>query len=608
MIAELHFPGTAIAAFALALFHSLWQFMLIAIAWRGLLFLAKRAPALTRYYISLVALAAMPAVFMVTFLRTALQQAPANSTRAAAMTSELQTVMQAGTADLPVRFLETLTLYSPLIFWSYIAILFALTIKFVTGWSRMAQLRKQETRALPPEMTGLIMVIAQRAGLNRMVPVYQSARVNVPLVTGLFKPVVLLPLAMLSSLDVRQVETIILHEFRHIAFKDHYINILLNLVEIIFFYHPAAWWICREIRLEREIRIDEWIVKTTGDPVVYARALINLEIDRESPGIVIAVGGSGNHLFYRIKNIINMKTQGPKHLRYPGSLLILLVAVLSAAWFNPVFTSGESFATDSEKTIRLNDYPDTSISPEGSTSPFAQSEDRLAGPAEGDRVIAERQEKQGERSDSEKLLEELRQLQEELRAMLGSEEFRQQKRQAQEGSRKAFEQMNEEFDQEEFRSQMKKFQEEMREHFDSQEFREQMRQAGEEARKAVEQMKAGFDSEEFGRQMRQFQNEMNEQFNSEEFRERMRQAGEEARKAIEKMKEGFDSEEFHREMRQFQNEMREQFDSQEFREQMRQIQKEIREQINSQEFQEQMRQIREEARKALEQRGKFQEQ
>jgi bla regulator protein blaR1 len=538
MIPVLHISDAAITLFALALFHSLWQFMIIAIAWRVLLFLAKKAPALNRYYISLVALAAMPAVTIATFLRTTWQQGSDITAAVPALTPELQALTQAGMADLPGRFLEALTFYSPLIFWSYIAILIALTLKWLTEWFRLARLHKQDTRPLPLEINGLIKDIAQRAGLHKMVPVYRSAKVRVPLVTGFFKPVVLLPLAILSSLDVRQVETIILHEFRHIVLKDHLVNFLLNLVEIFFFYHPVTWWICREIRLEREIRIDEWIVNATGDPVIYARALINLEIDRKSsPGIVITAGGSKNHLFYRIKKIINMKSHGPKHLRYPGSLLILLVAGMSAAWFNPVFTSGESFESDREQTIRINEYPDAYNSPEGSTTHFAgsggQSATRLADPGENDRKPAGSQEKLGEKPNPEMLLEEMRQLQEELRTMFGSVEFREQMRQAREESLKALEQMKEGFDSEEFRREMRQFQNELRERFDSEEFGEQMRHALEESRKAVEKMKEEFDSEEFRRQMRQFQNEMREQLNSEQFHEQMRQIREETRKALE---------------------------------------------------------------------------
>jgi uncharacterized protein (TIGR03435 family) len=93
---------------------------------------------------------------------------------------------------------------------------------------------------------------------------------------------ILLPVGMLAGLPAEQVEALLAHEIAHIRRHDYLMNLLQRLAEAILFYHPAVWWISREIRREREHCCDDIAVSATGDAILYAEALADLEASRVS--------------------------------------------------------------------------------------------------------------------------------------------------------------------------------------------------------------------------------------------------------------------------------------------------------------------------------------
>ena len=88
--------------------------------------------------------------------------------------------------------------------------------------------------------------------------------------------VILLPISTLSGLSREQIEMILAHELAHIRRHDFFVNLLQATVETLLFYHPAAWWISRRIRVEREHCCDDIAVDVCGNPLQYARALTRL--------------------------------------------------------------------------------------------------------------------------------------------------------------------------------------------------------------------------------------------------------------------------------------------------------------------------------------------
>ena len=95
-----------------------------------------------------------------------------------------------------------------------------------------------------------------------------------PSVARVFRPVVLLPSALLGRLAGHQLDAVLAHERAHIRRHDNLTARLHDLVEIIFWFHPAVWWIGRRMLVEREQACDEAVLAQGHDPAQYAEGIL----------------------------------------------------------------------------------------------------------------------------------------------------------------------------------------------------------------------------------------------------------------------------------------------------------------------------------------------
>ncbi len=182
----------------------------------------------------------------------------------------------------------------------------ACSIRLAGGWWHARQLVSRGTRPLSAEWQDVRDRLAERLGLTRAVTLLESTRLQVPVVVGWLRPVLIVPTAVLGGLSPQQIEAVIAHELAHIRRHDYLVNLLQSAVETLLFYHPAVWWVSRSVRVEREHCCDDLAVVACGDAVLYARALTAIETMRyEEMGVAMAVTGSP--LVARVRRLLGVK-------------------------------------------------------------------------------------------------------------------------------------------------------------------------------------------------------------------------------------------------------------------------------------------------------------
>jgi TonB family protein len=153
-----------------------------------------------------------------------------------------------------------------------------------------------------------------------------SALVEAPTVIGWLRPVVLIPASCLTGLSTMQIEAILAHELAHIRRHDYLVSVLQSVIETLLFYHPAVWWVSKQIRRERECCCDELAVAVGGDRLAYARALSLLE-ERRSFYPEVALGANGGVLKMRIKRLLGCKEDAAVSQFAAFTVLAILVVV-----------------------------------------------------------------------------------------------------------------------------------------------------------------------------------------------------------------------------------------------------------------------------------------
>jgi beta-lactamase regulating signal transducer with metallopeptidase domain len=145
--------------------------------------------------------------------------------------------------------------------------------------------------------------LTRRIGIRRSVRFVESLVLHAPATIGTLRPVILIPVGALTGLNPRYLDALILHELAHIRRQDFLINLLQTILETLFFFHPAVWWVSSQVRAERENCCDDLAVSVCGDEDVYANALVAME-DLRDLLPVFALGARGGQFLLRINRLL----------------------------------------------------------------------------------------------------------------------------------------------------------------------------------------------------------------------------------------------------------------------------------------------------------------
>ncbi|MBC7615849.1 MAG: M56 family metallopeptidase, partial [Pedobacter sp.] len=324
-----------IKALSWSIFHSLWQGALIYIFLFAALMALPKLNAKLKHNLAFGSLLLVFVSFCFTFY-SAFKLPLATAKKADTMAFIAQVNLQDLHYLSSNNFLKTETWF-PIITSFY---LFGIGIQFLlllAGYQKLKQLKKSSKVAIPAEWNDIFLSTLAELKIEKTVKFFLSAKVNVPLVIGYFKPIVLFPIALAAQLELKQVEAILIHELSHIRRNDYALNLIKMAIETILFFNPFVWLVGKFICIEREHACDDLVVKHTRTPITYAHALLKLELlkNKQAPVLSLAVTGTNQHLYQRIKRITNMKTT---YINSKQQLLIMaltLSTVLTLAWINP---------------------------------------------------------------------------------------------------------------------------------------------------------------------------------------------------------------------------------------------------------------------------------
>jgi bla regulator protein blaR1 len=205
-------------------------------------------------------------------------------------------------------------------------------LRMMSSWWYIGKL-KTEALILNNHWSETLQLMAGKLNIDRIVALGQTERIQTPLVIGYFKPIVLVPVGMLTGLSPEQIETIFIHELAHIRRHDYLVNLIQSFIEAFFFFNPFMWMLSGIIRREREYCCDDTVISKHGSSLAYAHALTNLEslrLSRMEFGLALAE--NKNHLLNRIKRIMEKSAKNYSGKDKLAPAMLLVVGLTCASW------------------------------------------------------------------------------------------------------------------------------------------------------------------------------------------------------------------------------------------------------------------------------------
>jgi beta-lactamase regulating signal transducer with metallopeptidase domain len=318
------------------LMHSLWQGALIALGLALVMVSMRRYRSRTRYHLGMVAMVLMLVVSMVTFT---VVYGSATGAESGLLAREGIAPAAQNTGNTALSTVETFKDYFhrhlPLIVTIWLMGVLVLMLRLTGGILYNRRLKTRFSQPLPSSWQKRLNAIGRKIGVEKSVSLLESASIKAPMVIGYFKPVVLVPVGLVTGLPREQVEALLAHELAHIFRSDYLMNIFQNVIDMLYFYHPGLRWISSMVRVERENCCDDMAVSAAGDSLVVARALANVQV-RDGRGgwnpepAVAATGGSAR-LFNRVKRLLKPLKPASRFREGLGGALLVLFCMLTLA-------------------------------------------------------------------------------------------------------------------------------------------------------------------------------------------------------------------------------------------------------------------------------------
>lgn len=286
------------------LLHSLWQGAAIALVAGILMILTKRWTSSVRYNLLVGSMAFFVLGITITFIHFMPSGNDIFISRATTGAVSPEAPVNLYTAPLDQLF-SILSSYSNRIVLLWFLVICLKSIRLYLDLQGVIKLKTKQTFDAGSYWNSLTETLSRKLQIQRTVQLFESRLTSIPLTVGYLKPVILVPIGMLAALPSDQIEAILLHELAHIKRKDYFINIFQSMIEVVFFFNPAIWWLSSQIRAERENCCDDIAVANSNSKINYVKALVAFEDYRQKDlAMTVSFGGQKNTLLARAKRIL----------------------------------------------------------------------------------------------------------------------------------------------------------------------------------------------------------------------------------------------------------------------------------------------------------------
>jgi bla regulator protein BlaR1 len=186
--------------------------------------------------------------------------------------------------------------------------------------------------------------------IKRHIAIVQDSNIKSPAIFSLIKPKILMPLNIIENMSDNDIRNIFLHELSHYKRKDMFINYVIRIINVIYWFNPIIWYFANELKKDMELSCDQFALyyvksdklKDYGYTMIDVIKYSKLNEKRE---LNMAVGISVNitDMTKRMNMIKQFKRNSYKTIISSLFILSLLsIIMLTEAKINSVFSEDVS--------------------------------------------------------------------------------------------------------------------------------------------------------------------------------------------------------------------------------------------------------------------------
>lgn len=286
--------------------HSLWQFTILFLIAYYFKSAKTNWTSAKKYWANNILLWLAPFISIVTFLYYIVDNHTIN--RTIFLQNNPNLFIKPTEINESIGLFDQINQYLPILVYIWVIGAIIYFIHLLFGLRYISQLKKSSFEIIEDSILEIFNTLKIKLNIAKPITLLESYHIDSPILIGYFKPIILLPIGIINQLSIKELEAILAHEIAHFKRNDYLMNIIQLIIESIFYFHPAIWWISNRIRVERENCCDDIALSVCENQIIYAKSLYNLlKLKTEKqPSLALALKGSKNQeLLLRIKRILN---------------------------------------------------------------------------------------------------------------------------------------------------------------------------------------------------------------------------------------------------------------------------------------------------------------
>ena len=166
-------------------------------------------------------------------------------------------------------------------------------------------------------------ILKGMAKTRRIPAVSRTDRISTPLLTGLLRPIILLPEHPFSPADLTLILT---HEYTHYRYRDLFLKLFLLLTACVQWFNPLGWLLVRESGFLCEEACD-WRIARHLDREErrrYGRILLETMDHRPEGGFSAALSDSGRLIEKRLKKMLHASPMKKRFVALAAAAVLAL--------------------------------------------------------------------------------------------------------------------------------------------------------------------------------------------------------------------------------------------------------------------------------------------
>lgn len=218
--------------------------------------------------------------------------------------------------------------------------IFVMAMLLLRAAHRFNILKKSALPLQNPAVHRLYLDCLEEMHIAKSIPIYSTAFLKSPMIAGLFKPCIYLPIHLISDCPANSIRYMLLHELSHYKSKDALANYAMNIAGILYWFNPFVWYSLKEMKNDREVACDTSVLKLLDKDAYkdYGNTLISFAEKVSLTPFPFAAGISGSMKQIK-KRIINIAGYRPATFRknLHSTLAYILIALLMSG-FVPILS------------------------------------------------------------------------------------------------------------------------------------------------------------------------------------------------------------------------------------------------------------------------------